>query len=205
MSEASRVLLGDVKKDKPVKTFVTYQPSSVLNYIEENGSYPAPANERLLNGIWCLEVNKDTYARVFLCAPAMPQVMIVFQSSDYEEIDYINWVNKLYLSLETSYDSPYKEYIVKSIDSGQIIHFDTMSTSDDLDEIQDDFMSDPQVYLKKLTNKKWRNRNSESFWSSPEAVSFVEHISLCVLPYRKLEPDDFSKALELVYTYFCKG
>ena len=188
--------------------FITFQPQKVADTLNEKEVYTAPFNSQLLgkeNKIFCLRVDEHTIERIFLCAPSMPQVAILFETDKFEEIDSIEWVNKIFLGIDKKINSKYKEYTVDKIEKKDVISIDTISFSDNPDVVQDDFMNEHFKELEKLSEHKWyRLADRDDFWKSPKAIEFVEQMSLCMMPYRELTEKDYDKAVNLVRDNFIK-
>lgn len=187
------------------KQFVTFQPISTLNSIENKGICLGSDGNRLNNKIYCLALNEFTMERLFICAPSMPQVMIIFETDKFEEIDSIAWVNRLFLGKETLSTSKYKEYTVDSIKNTDVIKTRIISDSKDPDEVQDKFVNTHYGSIAKLSGKKWyRLGDIPNFWNKPHAFMVVEKITSCMIPHKEITEENYDEAIELVRKYFIR-
>lgn len=136
----------------------------------------------------------------------MPQVMVIFESDEFEEIDTISWVNKLFLDLDVPSTSKYKEYMVDRIDLSSVVSMKVISTSSNADEVQDAFIDAHFEELEDISGKKWFRGmgKGESWWGSKESVEFVHAVSLCMMPYVRLDEYDYNMALSLIRKHFIK-
>lgn len=185
---------------------ITFQPLHVLDTINKQGVYKAPFNSQTgSNKIYCLQVNENTMERIFTCAPSMPQVGIIFETDDYEELDSIAWVNELFLNIKTNKTSKYKEYTVGSIKQSQIIKTIDISDSDNPDEVQDKFMDKHFKEFEKLSGHKWyRVCDREDIIGTDDAKIFFEYIQLCMMPYREVTEEDYDKWLDIIRKLYIK-
>lgn len=185
--------------------FITFQPWKVVESLDSTGIYNAPKNKKLKDKIYCLKVDENTMGRIFMCAPSMPQVAIIFETDDYEELDSVAWVNEISLGLKIDSTSKYKEYTVNKISKDEVLEYITISKSEDPDEVQDDFMDTHFKELEKLSGHKWyRLCEREDLVGSAEADELMFHIHLCMMPFMPVTEKDYDKWAELIRRNFIK-
>lgn len=185
--------------------FVTFQPLKVKSVLDKKEVYKAEKNSILNNKIFCLKLDNTTRERVFLAAPSFPQVMIIFETDKFEEIDTISWLNKLFLNIETPSSSKYKEYTVDEIDASSVISMRILSTSDNVDKVQKEFLDVDLYELDELSGYEWfRSVDKGQWWGTSDAVEFVSVITSCMIPFMPLKEDVYDSAINLVRREFRK-
>ena len=185
--------------------FVTFQPLKVKSVLDKKEVYKAEENNTFNNKIFCLKLDNTTRERVFLTAPSFPQVMIIFETDKFEEVDAISWVNKLFLNIETPSSSKYKEYTVDKIDASSVISMRIISTSDNVDKVQKEFLDADLYELDELSGYEWfRAVDKGQWWNTSDAVEFVRVISSCMIPFMPLKEDMYDSAINLVRREFRK-
>lgn len=185
--------------------FVTFQPLKVKSVLDKKEVYIAEENDTLNNKIFCLKLDSTTRERMFLTAPSCPQVMIIFETDKFEEIDTVSWVNKLFLNIETSSLSKYKEYTVDKIDASSVISMKIISTSYNINTIQNEFLDADLHELNELSGYDWfRAEDKGQWWSTEDAVEYVRVISSCMIPQMPLKEDTYDSAINLIRKEFRK-
>lgn len=184
---------------------VTFQPIKVSRVLKTEGVYKAQDNDTFMNKIFCLKLDKSTMERVFAISPSMPQVMIVFETEDYEELDYIKWVNKIFLNKSTRGSSKYKEYMVNEIKESCVIRYEIISTSTDVQEVQNNFMDHHFMELEMLSGNSWYRFKDKDWWETVEAQEYVNKICSCMIPQTVLTENYFDEAMRLIRKYFIKN
>lgn len=188
---------------------VTFQPKEVYDTLLKNNKIYVPKyNERLGQNVFCIKFDENSMENVYLTAPSMPQIMLILDIDDkrVEEIDYIQWVNKLN-GFYTEENSEYKEYKIKEIRPEDVIFVEIISESDDVNKVQDDFMDKHLFKLEKMSGKQWYRANDEDFvkfWSTPQAIKYVNTLGHCMMPQKILTEKDLKKAHRLVREIFIK-
>lgn len=192
---------------------ITFQPLKVLEVVNKTGVYEPKYTENLGKRVFCLKLDENTMENIFITAPSMPQVLIELDVDDsrVETLDYLEWVN--YLNGHKKYTGKYvdrvkyKEYAIGSIKSEDIVRVITISESDNLDKIQDEFMDTHFDYIEKLSGHQWRRNNDDSmkrFWTSPEAYTFVSKITHCMMPLTPLTDEELEEAHKLIREVYIK-
>lgn len=184
--------------------FITFQPKCVADILSSVGVYNAPKNEILMSKIFCLKVDSDTMERLFMCAPSMPQIAIIFETEEYAELDSVTWVNKLSLGLDLKLNTKYKEYLVDRIYNSSVIEVIDISNSDDPIEVQNDFMNTHFKELEQLSGHRWhRLCDREDLFGTAKAEWLLHYVSLCMMPYREVTEKDFDRFAEIIREEFC--
>jgi len=186
--------------------FVTFQPLKVKETLEKEGVYEAKGNNSLEDKIFCLKIDKDIMERVYLSAPSMPQIMVIFESNEFKEIDSIARVNKLFLGIDTPSTSKYKEYTVDKIEACSVKSIKVLSTSSDVDIVQDVFIGSHLEELEKVSGYKWKRGEDlkESWWSSSEGIDVVFALTQCMIPSFELDEYFYDNAVSLIRKHFIK-
>ncbi|MNL91315.1 hypothetical protein D3C81_10470 [compost metagenome] len=119
---------------KVKKLFATYQPLEVAKVlrrgdysVKENSfkAYDLINNIFSYNPIFAIELTgsiQDFLLGSILVNPTHPQRLIIFESDDYEVLDYLNWNKSIKLGVYMTLDSTYsrKEYIVPKINKSKV-------------------------------------------------------------------------------------
>lgn len=193
---------------------ITFQPKLARKILKHDGVYRPIKNENLdqvdyaEEGIFCLPVDENTRARLYITGVAYPQVGIVFETEDYEEVDSIFRANSLaHEGYVGESNTKYKEYIVNEVKLSQVIEFIDVSESDDVDTVLDDFYSIDYPILDKLSGKRWRDLSEVFgglgiFETTEESIEFADILMHCIAPldYPTSE-EEYDKAIELIYRY----
>ena len=192
---------------------ITFQPLKVLETINKTGVYEPKDKDDIGKRVFCLKLDENTMENIFITAPSMPQVLIELDIDDsrVETLDYLEWVN--YLNGHKKYTGKYankvkyKEYAIGSIKSSDIVKVINISDSDDPDIVQDMFMNIHFDYIEKLSGNQWRRNNDiymRGFWASPEAYTFVNKISHCMMPLTPLTDEELEEAHKLIREVYIK-
>lgn len=185
--------------------FITFQPKSVLDTLNKDGVYNAPSNEVLKNKIYALKLDEHTMERIFTCAPSMPQIAIVFNSEDFEEIDSVAWVNELNLGITESLNTKYKEYIFDKIELSSVESTINISDSEDPDEVQDDFMDYHFKSIQKLSGYSWyRLCDVVDSLTEEESSELMYYVELCMMPFMPVTEADYDIWLDLIRKHFIR-
>lgn len=185
--------------------FITFQPKNVEYELSKNGAYNAPKNETLMNKIFALKLDGNIMERIYMCAPSMPQIGIIFESDDYAELDSVEWVNKLHVGIDKKLNTKYKEYTLDKIESEKVIKIINISDSNDPDEVQDDFMDKHFMQLEKLSGYKW-----DRICDRPDLAGTYEANKLCMnmmrimTPFEEVTEQEFDDTAELLRTLYRK-
>lgn len=186
---------------------ITFQPLKVLEEVSKTGIYEPEYKENLGKRVFCLKLDENTMENIFITAPSMPQVLIELNVDDsrVETLDYLEWVN--YLNGHRKYTGKYvnkikyKEYAIENIKSSDIVKVINISNSDDPDKVQDMFMDAHFEYIEKLSGYQWKRNKDASmrrFWTSPEAYTFVNKITQCMMPLTPLTDKELEEAHKLI-------
>ncbi|MBO5388700.1 MAG: hypothetical protein J6A59_11270 [Lachnospiraceae bacterium] len=185
--------------------FITFQPKLVVDELNKNGIYTPQDNEHFGRRIFALKIDKNIMERVFMCAPSMPQVAIIFEADNFVELDSVAWVNELHLGIHNKTDTKYKEYTFDKINKSDVLEIINISDSDDPDEVQDDFMDTHFRELEKLSGHKWyRLCDREDLVGSCESLELMRYIHLCMMPYREVTEKDYDTWAEIIRKLFIK-
>lgn len=186
--------------------FVTFQPLKVKDILEKEGVYKAKGNNTLEDKIFCLKVDKDIMERVYLSAPSMPQIMVIFESDEFEEIDSIARVNKLFLGVDTPSTSKYKEYTVGKIEACSVKSIKVISSSSNADIVQDAFIDSHFEELENVSGYKWKRGKDmkDSWWNSSDGVGVVFAMTNCMIPEFELDERFYDNTVNLIKEHFIK-
>lgn len=186
---------------KEKKTFITFQAKEVLEELQINQVYYPTKSD--FKKVFALSLDETFALRKIMCAPHMPQVAIVFQTDSYEEVCSIDWCNKVFLGLDTNLNSPYKEYLIDSIDIKDVIETKIVSESDDPDEVQDDFLNWNIRKYTKLSGYRWKRfEQMQEEVSSYERNKLLLQVTLCMMPVRELTVEDYDTWASLIISLF---
>lgn len=170
--------------------FITFQPLICREALLNDGIYIPKVDVRY-NGyekIFALSVDEHTKERLFTIGPSMPQVCVVFETDEFEEVDSISWVNHLFFGLPYNPDKncKYKEYTFDKIEKKNVVKMFVISDSPDVNEVQDSFFDTDFQFLCKLSGKKWKKLKGlfggNIFKSQFEAEMFVKVVTNCIIP-----------------------
>lgn len=191
---------------------ITFQPKWVLDMLTKDGKYTKALEDsasKLGSRIFCSAYDESLLERIFITAPSVPQVAIIFDTDEYETVDTVSWVN--YLSLDIPYefsaDSKYHEYTVESVLLLSVVDSFIVSDATNIDDTQDALMGLHFPDLEKDCKYTW-NRCGDAcmldFWGTRDAYDFVSKVTNCMICSEPLTTDDFDEVIRLVIKYFRK-
>ena len=134
----------------------------------------------------------------------------MFDTDDYEELDSVAWVNYLFVGgkqYTPDASCKYKEYTVQRIRKQDVKMYVDVSSSDDVDCVQDDFIDKDFKFFGEKPGLKWHSKRQmfENILGDGNSVtnSYFETITNCMIPDngRPATEQDFDKAIRLVHKY----
>lgn len=187
---------------------ITFQPFKIKEEIEDRGIYYPPNNNKIGKRVFCLRLDKTTAERLYLVAPTMPQMLLTLEIDNkyIEEIDYIQWVNKINNLEVPKETSKYKEYCINCIKDTDVLNTQIICKSNDMDLVQDAFLNTHFKEIESLSGYKWKKPEveiPETFWKSSSGIELTNKMIHCMRPiFKPLTEEFMDETLQLIREVF---